>query len=465
MSARILVVDDNPLNVKLLAAKLAHDYYIVVTAENGVAALKIIETQCPDIILLDAMMPEMDGFETCKAIKSNPTTAHVPVVIVTALSDVADRVKGLQAGADDFLTKPINDTALMARVRSLLRFKMVMDEWRLREVTSGQFMDQTPGQEADLAAFAGGEVLILEDNAHERQILMQMLSAISVRVTFANTVVEAAATAQLGTCDLVFASLDLKDEDGLLICPQLRTHEVTRQIPILLMANESDMTKVAKGLDLGANDYLMRPIDSNELLARTRTQLRHKRHYDRLRKNYSDSLALSLVDPLTGAFNRRYLDAHLPKMLARSKTSMKPLSTLMIDIDYFKKVNDNYGHDSGDTVLKSVASNIMNSLRPTDLVVRMGGEEFAVIMPETDLLSALTIADRLRERIEKLSVSIRSGSQNLSVTVSIGGACIDEGEHSDVHALLKRADEALYKAKNSGRNRVEGEEPGIIKNG
>jgi two-component system cell cycle response regulator len=454
MTARILIVDDNPLNLKLLAAKLARDYYVVTQAENGLVALEKIKAEKPDIVLLDVMMPELDGFETCHRIKTNPETSHIPVVMVTALSDVADRVKGLKAGADDFLTKPINDIALMARVRSLLRFKMLMDEWRLRETTSNQFMNKQPGEDADLAAFAGGNVVVLEDSPDERAHLMKTLSEASIRVTFAGSVAETTTLAQTGQFDMIFGSLDLKDEDGLMICPQLRTNEATRQLPILLMANESDMPRVAKGLDLGANDYLMRPIDANELLARTRTQLRHKRHYDRLRKNYEDSLTLSLVDPLTGAFNRRYLDAHLPKLLARSKNALKPLTALMVDIDFFKKVNDTYGHDVGDVVLKTVTHAITNSLRPSDLVVRMGGEEFAVIMPETPLEPALHIAERLRERIEKLSIPIKDGQQNMSVTVSIGGACVHEGDITDVENLLKVADGALYEAKQTGRNKV-----------
>ncbi len=138
MSARILIVDDTPLNVKLLAAKLAHDYYVISTAENGVQALEKVAKEKPDLILLDVMMPEMDGFETCRRLKANPATAYIPVVIITALSDVADRVRGLAAGADDFLGKPINDLALMARIRSLLRTKILMDEWRLREATAEQ---------------------------------------------------------------------------------------------------------------------------------------------------------------------------------------------------------------------------------------------------------------------------------------------------------------------------------------
>ncbi|MFY9287401.1 MAG: PleD family two-component system response regulator [Alphaproteobacteria bacterium] len=454
MSARILVVDDNPLNVKLLSAKLSHDYYVISTATNGLEALEKVASEQPDIVLLDIMMPELDGFEACKRLKSDPNTSHIPVVMVTALSDIADRVKGLQCGADDFLTKPINDMALMARVRSLLRFKMIMDEWRLREATSSQFLNQPPGEAASLAAIAGGHVLVVEDSPTERQNILQTLSTIETRVTFAENIKDAATMAGEGNFDLIFLSLDLKHEDGLRLCPLLRTHEATRQTPILLMGSDQDMAKIAKGLDLGANDYLLRPMESNEFLARTRTQMRHKRHYERLRKNYEDSLALSLVDPLTGAFNRRYLDAHLPKMMARSKTVLKPLSALMVDIDHFKKVNDTYGHNIGDDVLRTTVSSIMNNLRPSDLVVRMGGEEFVIIMPETDLPVASIIADRLRERIASTSIPIKDGGQNISVTVSMGAACLVQNTEDSVDDLLKRADAALYKAKQTGRNRL-----------
>ena len=127
MSARVLVVDDILPNVKLLEAKLASEYYDVLTATNGMDALEKVASQSPDIVLLDVMMPGMDGFEVCARIKADPSTAHIPVVMVTALTDTADRIKGLEAGADDFLSKPLNDIALMSRVRSLVRLKMTVD--------------------------------------------------------------------------------------------------------------------------------------------------------------------------------------------------------------------------------------------------------------------------------------------------------------------------------------------------
>jgi two-component system cell cycle response regulator len=454
MTARILVVDDNPLNVKLLEAKLTHDYYIVNTAENGLDALEKIAKEKPDIILLDVMMPKLDGFETCRRLKADPATVHIPVIMITALSDTADRLKGLECGADDFLTKPINDLALMARVRSLLRLKLVMDEWRSREETSNSFVAHAPLEEASHAAYVGGKVLLLEDNPGDQTAIAKTLSSIFVNVFFAGTVREAASMAHTGEYDMVFASIDLEGEDGLMICPQLRTHEVTRQIPILLLANPNGMTRVAKGLDLGANDYLLHPIDTNELIARTRTQLKHKRHYDRLRKNYEDSLALALVDPLTGAFNRRYLDAHMPRIIERTVSGNKPLALLMIDIDHFKNINDKYLHMNGDVVLRETVNRITNSLRPTDLIVRMGGEEFAVIMPETHISTAMTVGERLRERIARDPFILQGAQKSTAVTVSIGASYIEGTSREDADALIKRADAALYFAKQNGRNRV-----------
>jgi two-component system cell cycle response regulator len=455
MSARILVVDDNPLNVKLLAAKLARDYYFVSTAENGIQCLDAAQKEHPDLILLDIMMPEMDGFEACEKLKADPATRHIPVVMVTALSDTADRVRGLQCGADDFLTKPINDVALMARVRSLLRLKMMMDEWRLREATAAQF-DFPVAAEEDPTEMTG-RILLLEDNANDRKTVLNYLDSGKMQHTEAANIQAAMDEAQTGAYDLVMTSLDLHKEDGLFLCAQLRAREATRTLPILLMANEGEIDLIARGLDLGANDYLMRPIEGSELIARTNTQLRQKRHYDRLRLNYEQSLALALVDPLTGAYNRRYLDMHMPKVFARAQTTNRPLSVFSIDLDHFKAVNDTYGHAAGDVVLKTVVARVIQCLRPTDLVVRMGGEEFAVIMPETEPKTALSVGERLREAVEKLEITVPGFGEPLKVTISLGVASARQMPEETPDSLLKRGDAALYKAKETGRNRVVGE--------
>ncbi|WP_029007018.1 PleD family two-component system response regulator [Azospirillum halopraeferens] len=453
MSARVLVVDDVLPNVKLLAAKLTREYFDVISAYNGPEALELVKRESPDIVLLDVMMPGMDGFEVCERIRSDPATMHIPVVMVTALSDVADRVRGLEAGADDFLTKPVNDIALFARVRSLVRLKMMMDEWRLRETTSGQFGVLAPTGTLQSEPSEKARVLVLEDSALDLDKIVEALHRDSDHAVAADTCARALERALNDDFDLVIISLTLLNEDGLRLCSQLRSHERTRQVPILLAVDEGDLNRVAKGLELGANDYVIKPIDRNELLARVRTQIRRKRYQDRLRANFEQSLSMALTDSLTGVFNRRYVNAHLPRLLERAIDNHKPVSVLMFDIDHFKAVNDTFGHDVGDGVLKEVADRSSRNLRTFDLVARLGGEEFLVILPDTDGEAALAVAERLRGRIGDAPFAISAPPGAIGVTVSIGVAV--GGRLGDTaEGLIKRADEALYEAKHRGRNCV-----------
>lgn len=290
-SSRILVVDDNLANLRLLVDWLAYESYAVSTATNGFEALAKIEAEEADIVLLDVMMPGLDGFETCRRIKADPAMVHIPVIMVTALQDVDDLVRGFEAGADDFLTKPINGLALIARVRS---------------------------------------------------------------------------------------------------------------------------------------------------------QLRRKRHHARI-------LEQSLVDQLTGAFNRRYFDAHAARLIARCRAACRLIAVLMIDIDHFKRINDTYHHATGDRVLKEVVHRLMSTLRPFDLVARMGGDEFAIVLPETSLDAAIQIAERLRRRIADFPI------EGIAVTVSIGAAASSPDGEEELDATLQRADAGLYQAKRAGGNRVTGE--------
>jgi two-component system, cell cycle response regulator len=453
MSARVLVVDDVLPNVKLLAAKLTREYFDVITAFNGPEALERIKKEAPDIILLDVMMPGMDGFEVCARIRADPTTMHIPIVMITALSDAADRVRGLEAGADDFLTKPVNDIALFARVRSLVRLKMMMDEWRLRESTSGQFgiLDQTVTVKNETAANA--RVLVIEDSPIDLDKIAETLRRDTDSVVAADTSAKALELGMSEDFELIIVSLTLLHEDGLRLCSQLRSHERTRQAPILLIADEGDLSRVAKGLELGANDYLLKPIDRNELLARVRTQVRRKRYHEKLRHNYEQSLSMALTDSLTGVFNRRYVSAHLPRLMERSWESQKPVAILMFDIDHFKTVNDTYGHGVGDEVLREVANRTNRNLRNFDLVARYGGEEFIVVMPDTDREAAYAVAERLRRRVGEETFTVSTQAAEITVTISIGVAVVD-GVGDTADAILKRADDALYQAKRSGRNRT-----------
>ena len=448
MTARILVVDDVELNVRLLEAKLSNEYFEVIAADNGPLALELAENELPDIILLDVMMPRMDGLEVCRRLKANPRTIDIPVVMVTALSDIADRLRGLEAGADDFLTKPVNDTALFARVRSLVRLKRMMEELRLREEVCGRFSSSGPADAAEDTSRA--RILFLNEPGSAASRIIETLTPVTESIVHATSCAEAQTVMQ-DSIELVIASLSMSDADPLRLVSQWRAVEATRQVPILLIAGDSELPRLAKGLDLGATDYLIRPVDRNELLARTRTQIRRKRLQDRLRENYHRSLSLALTDELTGLYNRRYVLAHLNELLARMPENGAGTAVMMFDIDYFKQVNDRFGHLAGDDVLHELAERALRQVRSVDLVARVGGEEFVVVMPETNQAGAAVVADRMRLAVADDPFIIGSGKK-LGVTISIGVAITTEGETLD--ALLKRADDALYAAKNGGRNRV-----------
>ena len=452
MTARVLVVDDVPANVKLLEARLSAEYFDVITAMNGVDALKICERAECDIVLLDVMMPDMDGFEVCRRLKSSSATHHIPVVMVTALDHPSDRVRGLDAGADDFLTKPVSDIALIARVRSLARLKMMTDELRMRAVTSKEIGIQHPEQEAIADAGRGGRVLIVEDRATAAERLAAMLTD-EHTVDIEADPNEALFHAAEGNYDLMIVSLSLSEHDGLRLCSQVRSLDRTRNVPILAIADGEDNSRMVRGLEIGVNDYLTRPIDKNELLARVRTRIRKKRYTERLRDNVQMSIEMAITDALTGLYNRRYMETHLTALVEQAAARGKPLTALVLDIDYFKSINDNHGHDAGDEVLREFATRVRKSIRGIDLACRFGGEEFVIVMPETDMAVATIVAERLRRRIASEPFPIKQGAASIDVTISIGIATLDAVD-DNAGNILKRADQALYRAKRDGRNRV-----------
>jgi len=454
MTARILVVDDILPNVKVLSAKLLSEYYNVIAAYSGREALEKIEKEHPDIVLLDVMMPEMDGFEVCHRIKANPLTAHIPVVMVTALSEISDRVKGLEAGADDFLTKPVNDTALFARVKSLVRLKLVVDEWRLRERTSDQLGILQAESLDEVNKLEGSKILIVDDLPIEAARLQEILGTENFEVKLQPDPSQILAVTAEDEFDLIIISLTLASEDGLRLCSQIRSNERTRQTPVLLVDDSVDIKKTARALELGGNDYLLRPYDKAELKARVKTLLKRKRYQDKLRANYETSLSMALVDSLTGLFNRRYFDVHFDKILEKSRReNFKPVGVLSVDVDKFKSINDTYGHPVGDEVLVELANRLKNSMRPSDMVARLGGEEFVVILPESRPEQVRMIAERLRLIIAEKSFPIKGGAEQLTVTASIG-ATVTHAEPETAADIFKRADAALYQAKETGRNRV-----------
>lgn len=451
MTARVLVVDDLEPNVKLLEAKLRAEYFEVYTAFSGAEAIEIAHKEQPDIILLDVMMPVMDGFEACRRLKADHETCHIPVVMVTALDQQADRVAGLEAGADDFLTKPVEDVALFARVRSLTRLKMMTDELRLSHATGAELGILT---NAKLAEFDNldSRVMIIDDTGDVDESLVAPLPDNCRREIYSD-VKEALNVLRTEKVDLVIVNLNLEGYDSLRFCSAVRTLNETRLTPLLALVRQGDTRKLVRALDLGVNDYITRPVDSGEITARIRTQLRRKHYIDQLRESFQVGLELAVTDQLTGLYNRRYLANHMSTMFDVGSQAKMPVSVLIIDVDHFKPINDTYGHDIGDVVLQGLAKRLTGSIRGMDVACRYGGEEFVLLMPKTDAATVSVVAERIREEIEAKPFDLGGDHQkSIPITVSIGAATSHEGDTPQ--AILKRADEALYRAKEQGRNRV-----------
>jgi two-component system, cell cycle response regulator len=444
MSARILIVDDLAPNLHLLEVKLAAQYYDVVTAMSGKQALKLAQSEKFDLILLDAMMPGLNGFEVCKRLKSNPSTWHIPVVMVTALEETRDRIRGLEAGADDFITKPIDDFNLLARVKSLLRLKMVTDQ--LLSHTGSSMENSRPMLEG--LDKRNGRILILDDH-------ILKLSKISepLRDTH-EIVIETDPKKAIGlinnTIDLVIVSLVSPKFDGLRFCARLRSDAQTRDVPILAIGASEDEATLVRAYDIGINDTLMRPIEAQELQARVNTQLRRKFYADSLRENFSESMEMVVTDPMTGLGNRRYFDRSVTPLIDQLNESGQAFSLVVFDVDNFKRVNDILGHDVGDIVLKEVAARLASNMRSIDVVSRYGGEEFLIAMADTDQEAAVVAADRIRSLIGGTPITV--GDQAFSIAVSAGVSEARKGEQ--FRDVFKRADGALYSAKQAGRNQV-----------
>jgi two-component system, cell cycle response regulator len=448
MTARILIIDDVPANTRLLEAKLSAEYYQVASGRDGFEALRLAGEWQPDLILLDVMMPGMDGFECCRQLKESTATRHIPVVMVTALGEQSERLRGLEAGADDFLTKPVEYDTLMARVRSLVRLKRLLDEWRARgETVRALGLSAEPEQ---VPSVTGARALVIDDWDVGGQAIQDALARDGIVTSRASSEAEAMALSTTRSFDLIVLSLAMSGEDPLKLTSSLRASDATREVPMLLITEPEEHEKLLRGFDLGANDWLVLPLDANELRVRARNQIRRKFYQDRLREDLGQALELALTDSLTGLYNQRYLIRHLRGLLTANPD--REVAVLMLDVDHFKQVNDDHGHAAGDRALRAIGETLRANTRVFDSLARYGGEEFVVVLPGSNPDEAVAAAERLRAAVEAMAFAPEPG-RLYRLSVSIGVACGGSGTETS-EALLRDADMALYAAKRAGRNRV-----------
>lgn len=446
MAGKVLVVDRAGPDRSALTHQLETAYFEVLLAENGEAALALLAAERVDLILISRDLKGSCGIAICRRLKANAQLSDIPIVLMTDEDQPKQRIAGFEAGADDFLTKPVDKLALFARMRSLARFRTLAEELRLREATSAELgLPKSPV--ARMAVDRCRVAIVAATEATATWLADAIEARTGVRCEHVKSGLDAMRLLRSRPPDGFLITDDLPpDENRGALCSALSHHGETPPPAVLVVTEAGDPGQAARCLDQGAADYIPAPVDLTELSIRLRAQLKKKLRADQLRRLVQDGLKLSIIDPLTGLYNRRYADQHLARQCAAARDAGTPLSLVLFDIDRFKSVNDRFGHNIGDLALRMFAERLQSNLRGVDLIARVGGEEFLIALPGVTLSSACAAAERLRG----VAAAATPGAPR--ITVSAGVSSFAPGD--DPASLIQRADKALYQAKSDGRNCV-----------
>lgn len=451
MPGRILIVDDVATNRIVFKVKLGAACYEPILAEDGAACLALAREHKPDLILLDMILPDMTAPHILRALRADPRTAAIPVVVISADTDPESRMAALSAGADDFLGKTVPDETLLARLRNLVREYEETADKENDDVALRAF----GFADSRLTFDTPGLVAIVSTNQDRALLLRDELTPHLREQTIVSTREEALSKRRVGPTPDIFV-IETHPGDGmghLRLVSELRSRQETRHSGICVVQPGSATTTTVMSYDLGANDCLSGEIPANEMALRLRRILTRKREADRIRASVRDGLRLAIEDPLTGLHNRRYALSRLASIADTAKQSGSSFAVMVVDLDRFKQVNDCYGHAAGDCVLVEAARRLAANIRSSDLLARIGGEEFLIALPGSDLAQARPVAERLCEAINQTVFDL-PGQEKLGVTCSIGLAISDGEMALHLEEVIDRADQALLRAKTGGRNQV-----------
>jgi two-component system cell cycle response regulator len=452
-NAKVLIVDDDPTNVKLLAAKLGDSGYIHLKAYSGEEALRIARSEKPDLMLLDIMMPDLNGFEVAAQMKNSHETANIPIILVTALDGSDNKTKGLEAGADDFLNKPVNTAELKTRVKSLLRLKRYSDQLKTRAQAEGMVLTSFLSDETLLESSLPS-ILIVEDSPADAKLFKSLLNSLACNIWTAHSGEEALSICSNYRIDVMILDVLLPGRDGYEIVKQVKENGPTQSLQIIVVTALQDIESKIKAFEFGADDYLVKPVNFNEFRARVNSLLKKKAYYDQLRANLDAAVQSAITDRLTGTYNKGYFQHYLKNELMRAERHAFPVAMLMLDLDDFKLVNDRHGHLAGDKLLREIAEILRQNIRETDFLARFGGDEFVIVMPYTQKEEAFAIAERIRMVFDTHPIAV-SDHASLSISMSMGVTDVAVGNDTLLDVIHK-ADKALYAAKFDGKNKVSG---------
>lgn len=461
MGGRILIVDELATNRIMLKVRLGAAHYAVLQASTAPEAGRIARRSKPDMVIADARLTGDQGLALCRRLKSDPVTASIPVIMVAAGADTDLRRATLEAGADDILDKPVDQVVLLARVRNLLRDRDTAEELRLREGTDAALGFSGAQGFAEAQATLEGPpriALLATDPLTARRwtgLLAQEMPSAQVAPLAAAEALSGLAGAEETEVFVIATGQQPDAGDGLDLMTELRSRPSTRHCPVIVVQSGDDRALTARAFDLGASDVQPDGFDPREMALRLTAQIRRKRQGDRLRAGVRDGLRAAVIDPLTGLYNRRYALPHLARVRDDARIKGKAFAVMVADLDHFKRINDRFGHTCGDRVLTDIAQRLSGNLRAKDLIARIGGEEFLIVMPDTGREAARIAASRLCKVVRETPVELETGGQSVPVSISIGVAVVEPGPRDscpEISTVMANADEALYGAKSHGRN-------------
>jgi len=457
MQGKILIVDQIATNRIMLKVKLLGAFYTVLQAETMKDCLRMARNHQPDMIISALNLPDGTAAQLCEALTAAPPTANIPVLAIGEAPSTELRLETLKAGAQDVACKPVDDVLLLGQVRNLIRAKHAAADWQMRDDTCRALGLAEP--QVDFG-HAGHSVLICDDLVCAQLWARELRSSLRSRLSVtrpADALRDVTANKLPDTFVLVLPSDAAQAAVVLRLVSSLRANQATRHAGIIALQLKPNGQIAANALDLGVDDLMTNGFEPLELALRIKKLTHRKQLAAQMRSTVRNGLQAAVFDELTGLHNRRYAMPHLTRIADQARTDGQAFAVMLADLDHFKRINDVFGHASGDAVLIEVSKRLKARLRADDLVARIGGEEFLIAMPNTDLTTARAAAQRLCNDISARPFFVPGQTDPIHVTISIGLA-FGGGKHKTVtdtaQGLLDEADKGLYTAKVQGRNQV-----------
>jgi two-component system cell cycle response regulator len=437
---KILIVDDEPMNLKLLSAKLKKDYTNIITASNGYDALQIAAEEVPDIVLLDIMMPEIDGFEVTRQLKAASGTKHIPIILITALDGHDYKVLGYEAGADEFLNKPINTVELLTRMKSLLDMKKCQD--RLVANASKASGDDGLFLVDNLLNLQDGKILILmADSEHCKTIQLYLFKQM-YDISIANDLKNATDGMHHYAPDILIIDDQLNEKEFLEFCQGIKADQRTGNCQILYTAPEQDLEHSFGPIEPCVDDFITLPINVYELRARIGVLLKKKAFLDRLFEGESNNIQSIITDQLTGLYNFEYCKHVLKYELCRSGREHSTVAFVIMEVSERLASNGSIGHFAGDPLFKELSELIKRSIRKLDIASRRSKRTYAFVLPEADREKTKGFIHRMKTLFVSQLSAVKPAADTVDELFHFGFAiCPDDSDKLEV--LIKMAEANL----------------------